>query len=50
VLSALSPTPVPLHLLAVKNTPKSGKPEDLLIYEKISKDAIVAKVKEALGK
>jgi transketolase len=50
VLSSLSPTPVPVHILAVRNKPKSGRPEDLLSYGKISKDAIVSKVKEALGK
>jgi transketolase len=50
VLSALSPTPVPVHILAVRNKPKSGKPHELLAYEQISKDAIVAKVKDVLGK
>jgi len=50
VLSALSPTPVPVHILAVRNKPKSGKPHELLAYEQISKDAIVAKVREVLGK
>ena len=47
VASALSSThSVPIHSLAVRKMPKSGKPEELLDYEEISKDAIIKKVKE----
>ena len=36
----------PVHSLAVRIMPKSGKPDELLEYEEISKQAIVKKVKE----
>ncbi len=39
---------IPIHSLAVRKKPKSGKPEELLDYEEISKKAIVEKVKELL--
>ncbi len=43
-------TPVPVHSLAVRRRPRSGKPEELLDYEGISHKAIVAKVKEIMWK
>jgi transketolase len=46
VRSALPGTPV--HSLAVRKMPKSGKPEELLLFEEISKEAIIKKVKELL--
>jgi len=45
VTSALATTPVPVYLLAVRKKPKSGLPGELLDYEEISQQAIVAKVK-----
>jgi len=38
-----------IHSLAVKKMPHSGKPEELLEYEEISKSAIVKTVKSILG-
>ena len=35
-----------VHSLAVKKMPRSGKPEELLAYEEIDKNAIIKKVKE----
>lgn len=49
VASALAPGPSPVHVLAVRKMPKSGKPEELLDYEEISKDSIIKKVKEVIG-
>ncbi len=34
-----------VHSLAVRKMPRSGKPEELLAYEEIDKDAIIKKVK-----
>lgn len=48
VKSALSAFSIPIHSLAVRKMPKSGKPEELLDYEGISKKAIIQKVKELL--
>ncbi|MGB7575815.1 MAG: transketolase [Thermodesulfobacteriota bacterium] len=48
VKSALSASPVPIHSLAVRKKPKSGKPEELLDYEEISRAAIIKKVKEVV--
>ena len=48
VKSALSASPVPIHSLAVRKKPKSGKPEELLDYEEISRVAIIKKVKEVV--
>jgi transketolase len=39
---------IPIHTMAVRKMPKSGKPDELLEYEKISKNAISDKVKELL--
>ncbi len=49
VSSALSGFPVPVHALAVRKKPKSGKPEELLDYEEISHRSIVRKVKDIIG-
>jgi transketolase len=46
VRSALAGVVVPIHSLAVRKMPKSGKPEELLDYEEISQKSIVKKVKE----
>jgi transketolase len=48
VLSALGGHGAPVHLLAVRKMPTSGKPDELLDYEEISKNAIVRKVKEII--
>jgi transketolase len=50
VAAALADRPVPVHILAVRKMPKSGKPEELLDYEGISGKAIVKAVVEALQK
>jgi transketolase len=47
VRTALSKDPVPVHALAVRAMPKSGKPDELLDYEGISWKAIIAAVKQA---
>lgn len=39
---------IPVHILAVRKMPVSGKPQELLDYEGISRDAIIRKVKEVL--
>jgi transketolase len=46
VMSALAPLAVPVHSLAVRKMPRSGKPMELLEYEGISRNAIVRKVME----
>ena len=38
----------PVYILAVRNMPRSGKPEQLLDYESISKEAIIKKVSEII--
>ena len=48
VKSAFDTMPVPIHSLAVRKMPKSGKPAELLDYEGISKNAIIKKIKEML--
>jgi transketolase len=48
VRSSLAGVPVPVHVLAVGRMPKSGKPEELLAYEGISREAIIRKTKELL--
>ena len=50
VTSALSGSNTPVYILAVRKMPKSGKSEELLDYEEISKTAIAKKVKEILGR
>ena len=46
--SALAAVPIPVYSLAVRKKPQSGKPEELLEFEEISRKAIVKKVKEIL--
>jgi len=46
VREALTLEGVRLHALAVRKKPKSGKPKELLDFEEISRQAIVAKVKK----
>jgi transketolase len=46
VMSALATLAIPVYSLAVRKKPMSGKPNELLNYEEISKKAIVEKVKE----
>jgi len=48
VKSALALQPVPVHSLAVRRMPHSGKPAELLDYEEISAKAIIRKTKEIL--
>jgi transketolase len=48
VKSAFDAMPVPIHSLAVRRMPMSGKPAELLDYEGISKDAIIKKIKAML--
>jgi transketolase len=50
VRSGLAGLSVPVHSLCVQKKPKSGKPEELLDYEEISRDAIIKKVKDLLRK
>ncbi|MGM0365485.1 MAG: transketolase [Actinomycetota bacterium] len=45
VCSALSRRGSPVHIMAVRKVPKSGKPEQLLDFEEISSESIVEKVK-----
>ena len=47
VRTALSKHPVPVHALAVRAMPKSGKTDELLDYERISWRAIMDAVKQA---
>jgi transketolase len=46
VRTAVADIDVPVHCLAVRKMPKSGKPGELLDYEEISKDAIINRVRE----
>jgi len=46
VQSAVTHPHVPVHILAVRNMPRSGKSAELLDYEEISRSAIVRKAKE----
>ncbi len=48
VRSALAEYGMPVYSLAVQKMPKSGKPEELLDYEEISKVAIIKKIKELI--
>lgn len=44
VASALANTGARVHLLAVRKMPKSGKPDELLDYEGISRNGIIKAV------
>lgn len=48
VRSEMSDIDVPIHSLSVRKMPKSGKPDELLEYEEISRNAVSNKVKELL--
>ncbi len=48
VRSALTPCPAPIYPLAVRKKPKSGKPQELLDYEEISRKGIVKKIRESI--
>ncbi len=48
VLSSLATAPIPVHILAVRKKPQSGKPQELLDYEEISSQAIIDKVREII--
>jgi transketolase len=48
VRSAITESHIPVHSLAVRKMPRSGKPEELLDYEEISSKAIIAKVRSLL--
>jgi transketolase len=48
VRSTLCAMPVPVHSLAVRKMPKSGKPGELLDYEEISENAIAGKIREVI--
>lgn len=46
VCSILSDINIPIHILAVKKLPRSGKPQELLDYEEISSYSIIKKVSD----
>jgi transketolase len=48
VRSAITEEHIPVHSLAVRKMPRSGKPAELLDYEEISKDAIISKIRSLL--
>ncbi len=48
VRSAFTAPAVPIHSLAVRQKPKSGKPAQLLDYEGISRSAIAQRVRALL--
>ena len=48
VMNCLHNIAIPIYSLAVKKMPRSGKPEELLDYEEISKKAIIKKIKELI--
>lgn len=48
IRSALGNYDIPIHSLAVTRIPKSGKPDELLDFEGISKRNIIKKIKELL--
>ncbi|HUO77143.1 MAG TPA: transketolase [Thermodesulfovibrionales bacterium] len=49
IRSVMSEIDIPIYCLSVQKMPMSGKPDELLEYEGISKNAIMKKVKEILG-
>jgi transketolase len=48
VMSAIADSPCPVHRLAVTKKPRSGKPEELLDFEGISRKAIEEKVRKLI--
>lgn len=49
IRSVMGDIDIPIHSLSVQKMPMSGKPDELLEYEGISRSAIMEKVKEILG-
>lgn len=49
IAAALSDSGSRIYSLAVRKMPRSGKPQELLAYEEINKDAIIKKVREVLA-
>lgn len=49
VASAVSPAGIRVHQLAVREVPRSGKPEELLAAYGIDRDALVAKIKSLVS-
>ena len=49
IRSVMAEIDIPIYCLSVQKMPMSGKPDELLEYEGISKNAIMKKVKEILG-
>jgi transketolase len=49
VMSVLADDAVPVHALAVRKVPTGGKPQELLDFEEISREAIVEKVLEIVA-
>jgi transketolase len=49
VMHALADQQTKVYQLAVKKMPHSGKPDELLEYEEIDKNAIIAKVKQVIN-
>lgn len=50
VLNNVLKKQIPVHVLAVRKIPRSGKPQELLEYEEISASAIVKMVKKLIKK
>jgi len=48
-IAAMPNIKIQMSNLAVRQIPKSGKPDELLDYEEISRNAIIKKVKQLLG-
>jgi transketolase len=48
VMNCLHTIAIPIYSLTVRKMPRSGRPEELLDYEEISKDAIIKKIKELI--
>jgi transketolase len=48
VMAAIADSPCPVHRLAVTKKPRSGKPEELLDFEGISRKAIEEKVRKLI--
>ncbi len=46
VRSVMTGMSIPIHSLAVRKMPRSGRPDELLDYEEISRSAITAKVRQ----
>lgn len=46
--SALAEIKIPVHILAVRKMPRSGKADENLEYEEISRNAIIKRVKEII--